>query len=177
MRHWLGDLGRWVVVAATVAVLGGCASLDVVTDWDREARFVAFKTFAFTKGLGIRDPKIRDSIERAVAVEMENAGFRQVASEAEADLLVAAHGRVATDSHIDIATFGYDYWWGGYGATVAVRDVDVGTLIVDVVDAKAKKLVFRSIASGSLPREAGTGKLLFAALDRMFANFPPPAGD
>jgi hypothetical protein len=165
-----------VVVAAAVAALGGCASLDVVTDWDRQTSFGAFKTFAFTKGLGIRDPTIRDSIERAVSVEMENAGFRPVDSEAEADLLVAVHGRVATDSHVDIATFGYDYWWGGYGATVAVRDVEVGTLIVDVVDGKAKKLVFRSIATASLPKEAGTGKRLFQALDRMFADFPPAAG-
>lgn len=39
MNHLVGNLARWTAVAALRTLLGGCGSMKVTTDWDRQASF------------------------------------------------------------------------------------------------------------------------------------------
>jgi len=48
--------------------------------------------------------------------------------------------------------FGYGAWWGGGSYTTSVHTYVQGTLIVDLYDAKTKKMVWRGTATGTRQR-------------------------
>jgi hypothetical protein len=72
----------------------------------------------------------------------------------------------------------YGYGWGGYyGASLAVRNIKVGTLLVDIVDANRQLLVWRGRAEGKMAdSKRGTTHVrnIEAMVQKMFAGFPPP---
>ena len=75
---------------------------------------------------------------------------------------------------------GYGYRYGGMGgmgtSTTTVSEYTVGTLVVDMFDAKSKNLVFRGIAEDELSDNAEkNAKKLEKASTKMFKNFPPAA--
>jgi hypothetical protein len=67
--------------------------------------------------------------------------------------------------------------WGGAGmgtATTTTSEYTVGTLVVDIFDAKSKQLVFRGTASDELSNKPEKNqKKLAKASDKMFKDFPP----
>ena len=59
-------------------------------------------------------------------------------------------------------------------STTTVREYAVGTLVVDIFDAKSKSLLFRGTASDELSdKPEKNQKKLAKASDKMFKNFPP----
>ena len=76
---------------------------------------------------------------------------------------------------------GYGYRYGGMGgmgtATTTVSEYTVGTLVVDMFDAKTKNLVFRGTAEDEISDKAEkNAKKLDKAIEKLFKNFPPTAG-
>ena len=67
--------------------------------------------------------------------------------------------------------------WGGMGmgsATTTVRNYTVGTLVVDMFDAKTQQAVWRGVASDTISSSPEKmNKILNRDLDKMFAKFPP----
>jgi len=67
--------------------------------------------------------------------------------------------------------------WGGFGPPTTGARVDtyeVGTLVVDMYDGSRKQAIWRGSASGTLDSDpARMTTLLQAAIDKMFAGFPP----
>jgi hypothetical protein len=74
---------------------------------------------------------------------------------------------------------GWAYGWRWRGprlATSTVEQIPLGTLIVDLVDARAKELVWRSTATDILRPNASPeekDRALGEAVAKMFAGFPP----
>ena len=71
--------------------------------------------------------------------------------------------------------------WGGAGgmgsATTTTSEYTVGTLVVDIFDAKSKALMFRGTATDELSDKAEkNAKKLAKASDKMFKEFPPGSG-
>jgi len=64
--------------------------------------------------------------------------------------------------------------WGNSSARV--RSYTVGTLVVDMFDAKSKRAVWRGTASGAIPKtsDKATAKTQ-EPIDRMVASFPGAA--
>jgi hypothetical protein len=64
-------------------------------------------------------------------------------------------------------------------STTTVQNLNVGTLVVDLVDPKTNKPVWRGIASDTIdPKSTGEQKqeALNYAMDQMFAKYPPGGG-
>jgi hypothetical protein len=106
----------------------------------------------------------------------------KLAPEGQADAQVMVHG--ASQVKKDLNTFysgmgGYGYrGWGGMGgtgtATTTVSEYTVGTLVVDIFDAKSKNLLWRGIAQDELSDKPDKNiKKLGKASDKMFKDFPP----
>ncbi len=73
---------------------------------------------------------------------------------------------------------GYGYRYGGMGgmgtASTTVSEYTVGTLVVDMFDAKTKNLVFRGTAEDELSdNPEKNAKRLEKASDKLFKDFPP----
>ncbi len=62
-------------------------------------------------------------------------------------------------------------------ATTTTSEYIVGTLVVDIYDAKTKTLMFRGTATDELSdKPEKNQKKLAKASDKMFKDFPPGAG-
>ena len=71
---------------------------------------------------------------------------------------------------------GYGYRYGGFGgmgtATTSVSEYPVGTLVVDMFDAKSKNLVFRGTAEDEISDNPEKNKKrLEKASTKLFKNF------
>jgi hypothetical protein len=175
---------RLAALALTAAAgLAACSTLSVTTDYDPAVDFSKLKTFRFERVTEIRNPLAYDRIVRAVTAELAAKGLAQAG--AEADLVVAVHGRVDNETQIRTDSFGYGWgrwgYWGPYGygggsATTTVSRVPVGTLVVDLVDAKAKQLVWQAVAKDTLKPGASPDERDYRvgrAMKKVFAGFPP----
>ena len=174
-----------VVVAVGLGAAIGCSTVEVNTDYDRAADFSAYTTFDIMPAAEIKNPWVYQRVSSAVEAELVGKGLRREAG--SAGLLVALHGRLSTQTQIDTTSYGYGVGggWGyygrrGYGGTgsarTTVREVPVGALIVDLVDAKEKKLVWQGIASDSLDPDASPelkDLRVKEAVKKIFAGFPP----
>ena len=115
----------------------------------------------------------------AAMVRLESA---MVALHATRLVLVVIRG--ATEKEKSLNTFysgGYGgYGWRGWGAggmgtaTTTTSEYTVGTLVVDIFDAKSKQLLFRGTAQDELSdKPEKNQKKLAKASDKMFKDFPP----
>ena len=168
-----------MVVMAVVAASAAFGGQEVKVDFDKTADFSQLKTFTVTIGTSWDNP----ISERRFVTEFETAltakGWSK--SDASPDALVVLHGATGVKKTLD--TFysgGYGgYGWGGWGggmssSTTTVSEYTVGTLVVDIFDARTKKLVFRGTASDEVSdKQEKNAKKVAKAIKRMFKNFPP----
>ena len=138
-----------LVTAGLIALLVPAAALaqKVSYDYDKSANFASFKTYAHKDGTKVGQPLIDERNVAAIDAQMAEKGFTK--SETSPDVFVVYH--VAFDKQKDISTYssGYGGGYGPYGwgwgggmstSTTQVRDIVVGTLVLDMADAKKGQL-------------------------------------
>jgi hypothetical protein len=169
------------VATASLALLGTVAFAQNVTyDYDRGADFSKFKTYAWVRGTSVNDELNHKRIVRAVDTQMASRGFAKSESATDADVLVAYHA--SFDKNLQIN--GFSSGWGGYrfgGNRTGMATVDqilVGTLAIDIVDAKTKTIVWRGTATKEVDVNASADKReknINRAAEKLFNNYPPKA--
>lgn len=140
-----------------IFLFASCSSVNVYNDFDKNADFSQFKTFAFYKP-GIDKVEISDldkkRILKAVEVEMLAKGFTK--SE-KPDLLVNIFTK--SREQVDVNTFnsgwgyGWGYGWNPYiwgGNRTSVQTSTTGTLFIDLIDAKKKEMVWQGEGEGQI---------------------------
>jgi hypothetical protein len=171
-------------VAALVCAGVTASAQDVKTDFDKSANFAAIKTFAVKMGTAWGNPLGEKRVTDEITQALTEKGWKSAPAES-ADALVVLHG--ASEKQKTLNTFysgggmygGYGWrgWGGGMGmgtATTTESEYLVGTLVVDIFDAKSKQLMFRGTATDELSDKAEKNqKKLAKASDKMFKNFPP----
>lgn len=188
---------RFTVSAVAIlfaALVGACASgPQIKSDFDRTVDFSQYRTFGFFSPLGIEGPNystIYGSVFReAISREMEARGYNQ---SDRPDLLINVSARLEDKTKVTTTTdpfptyYGYrrgfyDPWFGyAYGTTTHVSQYTQGTVNVDVVDARAKKMVFEGVAIGRLKEDRTNAEVRQAINDgvaRMFEGYPATAGN
>ncbi len=177
---------RKLVIAAALALVGAPAfAQDVKTDFDKNANFGAIKTFAVKIGTSWNNQISEKRVTDEISQTLTEKGWTAAADPAKADALVLLHG--ATEKQKSLNTFysggggygGYGYrGWGGMGgmgtATTTTSEYLVGTLVVDIFDAKSKALMFRGTATDEISDKPEKNiKKLDKASNKMFKDFPP----
>ena len=167
----------WTAVLAglVLAVAGGAWAQDVKIDYDKAVNFGAIKTFSLKLGTSWGNPigekRVTDQVTEALIAK----GWT-LAPEDKADAQVVLHGASQTKHSLNTYYSGMGgYRWGGMGtATTTAYEYTVGTLLVDIFDAKSKSLMWRGIAQDELSDKAEKNiKKLGKASDKMFKDFPP----
>lgn len=175
---------RRFAIAATLALFGtAAAAQDVKVDFDKDANFGALKTFSTKIGTSWGNPLGEKRVVTEIEETLASKGWTR-AEEGKADAVVVLHG--ATERQKTLNTFysgmggygGYGWrGWGGMGtgtATTTTSEYTIGTLVVDIFDAKSKQLVFRGAASDELSDKPEKNvKKLDKATSKMFKDFPP----
>ncbi|MCP4896110.1 MAG: DUF4136 domain-containing protein [bacterium] len=176
------------VLLVTVCLFAlGCSGTKILADWDRRIDFSKFSTFGYGIDSEEGEFVVREIIEALVADQLRAKGMRL--DEGSPDLKIFVQG--SSGENIRIQPFAYNYtpyggwggWygygWGGYYnySTIATRDVQVGTVIVDLVVAETSELVWRGYVRAAISDTAKDEKRIAnveSILTRMFVDFPPP---
>jgi hypothetical protein len=148
---------------------------QVKTDYDRAADFGQYKTYSWER-VQTQDALWVDRIKSAVNSTLSAKGWTEVPSGGD----VAVVAMEVTQNHRTLNTFYNGFgggwrWGGGFGdATTTVDTYKVGTLIVDLFDAKTKKLIWRGSASDTLSNKSDKNiENLDKGVQKMFDHFPP----
>ena len=179
-----------------VAVLCGCTSMHVSSDYDAGVNFAALHSYDWLPSPNIKsgDPKIQyGSLTEALVktlVEEQLARKDYVRDAGQPDFLVTYH--VAVEDKVSVTyineLYGYGPGWGtgyrrnirhhGYPGTVAmVSEYQQGTLLLDVVKADNKQLIWRGTATDEVYPELDQDtreRRLRKAVQKILAQFPPP---
>jgi Domain of unknown function (DUF4136) len=159
-------------------LIGTMALAQSVTyDYDRAASFSNYKTYAWTRGTELTDELNHARIVRAVDAALAGKGLARIEPSASPDVLVAYHA--SFDENLEIT--GTAHGWGPVGlgdrwGSARVQPVLVGTLVVDISDARTSAIVWRSVASSDIrpsDKPETREKKITKATEKMFKNYPP----
>ncbi len=173
-------------MCAMIITLYGCApTIKVSTDYDRAADFSSFLTFTIAdiSAKGEVNELNAYRIKRSITEVMTEKGL--VETGADADLLVNAVTIVKTKREITASTdyYGYGgvyrpygYWGAGGTTTFNSYDYKDGSLIIDVVNKKAGKLLWQGIGNAEVDRMPDNpDHFMLKAVRKILAGFPPTA--
>lgn len=170
-------------------LLSACtSSLKVTTDYDKNANFSQYKTFALVAPIDDKHRSIsqlnQQRINSAVVGEMARKGFTQAGD--NADLMVSLAVIIKNKQNVTAYTDYYGYggyyrpWgWGGVGmgtgyTTYNVQNYKDGSLIIDIADAKTKNLVWEGVGNKEIDGPVqDPDAAIQAAVTKIMASFPP----
>jgi hypothetical protein len=191
--------------AATIFIallLAGCSTVEVTHEFDPNTDFSALHTYDWLpppKPTG--DPRLDDNtildarVHNAVDAALAEKGFTRAAD--NPDVKVGYHVTLDRQQDVEYVNSSFGYWgmypgpypsaWGaypaypgypGYGVPAAVRVYNYleGTLILDLFDARSKRLIWRGTARDEVNFRASPEKRqekIDEAVRRMLAKFPP----
>ena len=164
-------------VALTLVLTAVSFAQDVKSDYDHSADFGQYKTFSWEK-VQTKDPLMVDRIKDAVNSALSAKGWTLVPSGGDAEVFAIETTQDQQTLDTFYNGFGAGRRWGfggGFGdATTTVETYKVGTLVVDLFDAKTEKLIWRSSSSDTLSDKADKNtKNLDKGVNKMFQHFPP----
>lgn len=135
-------------------IFTSCSTVRVASDFDKEANFSQYKSFAFYKP-GIDKAQISDLDKKRIlrAIESELLSKGLIKSE-NPDLLVSIFTKERERVDVYNNNFGYGWYWnpwwyGGYYGSTVSRSTE-GTLYIDLIDAKTNNLVWQGMGSADL---------------------------
>jgi len=152
---------------------------QVKTDYDHNANFGQYKTYSWEK-VQSKDPLMVDRIKEAVNRALAAKGWTQVDSGGDVCVMAIEITQNQQTLNTFYDGFGGGRRWGGFGgfgdATTTTQTYQVGSLVVDLFDAKSKNLLWRGSSSDTLSNNADKNtKNLDKGVQKMFAHFPPEA--
>ncbi len=176
------NMQRTIFASVGIALLFASASVaqQVKTDYDRSANFSQYKTYSWEK-VQTKDQLWVDRIKEAVNTALAAKGLTPV--ESGGDMAIVAIEMTKNQQTLNTFYDGFGGGWGwrrgagfgGFGdATTTTDTYKVGTLVVDLFDAHAKKLIWRGSASDTLSDKSDKNiKNLDKGVQKMFDHFPP----
>jgi len=169
------------LLLAVAGLLTRCSGIKASSDYDREANFAAYKTYAFTKEaseLPIDDIN-RRRIMDAVSTELAAKGFsKSDQPDVWIDLKLKAEQKQSATSSSTPYGAGYGYRWGGgfSTTTINIENYVEGTLFVDMIDVSKKQLVWQGRATKTIDPDSKTKDREYAitqAVKQIFTQYPP----
>ncbi|MBC3847513.1 DUF4136 domain-containing protein [Winogradskyella echinorum] len=152
---------KFTPILVFAILLSSCSSVRVAADYDREANFDQYKTFAFFKP-GIDKAEISDIDKRRIlrAIEAELMAKGMTKSE-NPDMLVSIFTKSNQRVNIYNNAWGAGAWgWGGFnrwgwgwgpgfgGSQVSTKTE--GMLFIDLIDTDKKELIWQGSGTGYL---------------------------
>ena len=180
------SLSRRLTAAVLVAFSLACASTRVTHDYDVNADFSSYATFAWMPqpqemrgDARIDNPLIAERVRSAIERTLTSRGYR-LTSETTPDFFVGYF--LSLEQKLDVYTIDRYYGagpyrrWGAGGFETHVNQYEEGTLVIDIVDAEAGRLVWRGSGSRRIsksPTPQKTTERVNEVVEAILARFPP----
>ena len=171
-----------VVIMSVLIWVAGCSSTRVWVNYDENTDFTGYSTYHFVRPKpdnkplrqkNIQNPYVNRELIQEIRPVMKEKGFEEVTSIEDADLLVHFYAFIKSQSHYQPAS----YRVGRFGRIWRTRpghvvNVKEGTLVIDIVDAEKKELVWQGVGKDLLnPRNPA--EHLLEAVEQVLSEFPP----
>ena len=180
-------LGLFVLM---IFVIGCAKTIEVNYDYDTGTNFSKYNTYDW---LPIPDKAKADSltikhIKNAVNQELSRKGFSQ--DTLNPNFLIAVHG--GRERKVDVTEWGYAYVPRGYyrhgaywatprsdiqlGREISTYEYEIGTLVIDFVDAKTNNLIWRGTGQAMVEPSISPverEKRINDGIAKILTNFPP----
>ncbi len=161
-----------VVALALLAGLVPALAFKVDVTYDPAVNFHAYRTYGWKSGTPARRSEADRLITRMIERELKARGLKR--SEGEADVFVITHVLADAHSLADLSDASYWAFWSGL-KTFDPMQVEAGTLVIDLLDADSKKIVWRGLAAGTLSEKMSKNeRRVEKAIGRLFKEYPPP---
>jgi Domain of unknown function (DUF4136) len=163
------------------AVFLGCGpTLRVKTDFDHTVTFNRYRSFRMGEGRVIEKGTVTDNTivkDRIDAAIQNTLVTRGLVPEVDRSDLIARYA-VGARTVKELEGAGYPVavgMWGSYPQDIWVSEHPEGTLVIDLVDARTQKLVWRAYLTAE---GAGMSDPAFiqSAVNKAFERYPPPLG-
>jgi len=164
-------------------LLAACSTVSVTTDYDHSASFEHYRTYTLapsTENITL-SPSSEAALRDALRVNLAARNITEVPE--DADLHVVRHistkEKLAVYQTNDWNYRGMPYGYGRYGAWANapstytdISQYTEGTLILDFVDAKTHKLVFRGTGTGIVSDPQTNAERIREAVEKIVQQIP-----
>jgi hypothetical protein len=169
----------YALLCVTMTMMGSAFAQKVETDFDHQANFSQYKTYTWQEikpADSLWDARIKNAVDAQLAAK----GWTKVDSGGDVAVVAikTSHTQRTLQTFYDGAGGGWGwrrFGGGGFGdATTTEHDYKVGTLVIDLYDAKTKQLIWRGSAQDTVSDKATRNeKNLDKGVAKMFKVFPP----
>ena len=170
-------------LAATLCMCLPVLAQDVTTDFDPDFDFSSARTFTWGEVGSVPGNDLsRKRLETAIQESLTAKGL-EIVDEGGADLLVVYHAVVDQETKKRAVNVGVGVSRRvskrgsvrvGASTSGKPKTIEVGTLVVDLLDGETKDLVWTATATGTLKGDADAREALVrSALEKAFSEFPP----
>ncbi len=180
---------RSLVSLCIIALLSACASgPDIRTDYDHNADFASYRTFAFMQPLGTSQAGyatlLTERLKNATRLQMESRGY--VYDERAPDLLVnfQAQAQQKTEyvppppmpwgANYYGYRMGYYSYWPDYAMAPDVVQYTQGVLNIDLIDARRRQMVWEGVSTSIVDdlQQAQSDVAINTIVSQIFARYP-----
>jgi hypothetical protein len=163
-------------------ILSSCSGLKVTQHYDKEIDFTKHKTFFIMPPDPFIDLYInsddKELLFRSIGEEMTSRGYKQ--NEANGDLAVTMFlimnnktGFTSYNDYYHRSGYRFVYTWGYGSGAFYQRTIKEGTLIIDVLDTRSKKLAWQGVGIGKVDEdERNRAKNIPIVVKKIFWKYP-----
>jgi hypothetical protein len=173
----------YLPILSVIIIITACSSVTVQSDFDPEVDFSQYKTFRWYEGKPVpgdelvKYPLVKKRFVESVTENLTSKGLTMMEGEG-ADLVVVLHAGIKDRMQItDWGGYGwYNPWWGPYGGRVDVSYYEQGTVVIDLVDAQKKELVWRGLGTKAVQRydsPAEAKEAIDHIVGKILSRYPP----
>jgi hypothetical protein len=177
---------KYLVFLVMVLSITSCSSVKIAYDYDKQADFAKFKTYAFSEDVAKLpvDELNRGRLISAVETELAAKGFSKSDNP---DVLIDMHitAKKRTEAVANTSGGGgmYGGYYGRYGygggfstTTVSYNDYVDGTLLINMVDKSTEKIAWQGRGTKTIDEDASASKReqnINYAVKQIFTKYPP----
>ena len=186
---------RVIPAMMIIALMAACASSpDIRSDYDHSVDFSQYRTYGYYSPMGIENPNYSSLLGQmfrdAIDAQMLKRGYVQSNNP---DLLFNVSARLEDKTRVTTMSnpgmyggggyYGYrggmyDPWGGyGYGTSTHVSQYTEGTINIDMVDPKLKRMLWEGVAIGKVQdKNDNLRQDIMTGVAEMFEGYPFRAG-
>ena len=179
----MSRLSKFTIAAIGTLAITGCATMNVSSHVQRGLDVSRYHTYDWGPADALpagdprleQDPFFQDHLRGEVEKAMTLHGFEWSAPGERPDLLMHYHANISERLDVDRLDVQRGYC-GENGCDVPTRQYEAGTLVIDVIDARTNRLIWRgwaqSAVKGMLANRDTMARQINEAIARMFEEFP-----
>jgi hypothetical protein len=176
---------KWIVTLLGLAIVSaaGYVWAKTVFDFDPEVDFSTYSTYGWLERENsveeLLPEHLRLRLRRVTEDVMAEKGLLPAPAPPQTDLLLTYYFGASKEFEVNYMPYspyrpwGYGYWGGFGGGYTEVRQYEKGTLVLDIVDARTRQLVWFGSITGEVRSTNPPSKRIQKTVTKLLKNFPP----